>query len=1037
MISWFTKNDVAANLLLIAIALLGIYSLKFLIPLEFFPSFEARVISVNVSLRGATPEDSELGLALRIEEAIKEIEGIEEYSSRSVEGGSTVTIEVDQDYDPRSVLDDVKNRVDAINTFPVEAEKPVISLAQNLRSAITVTLSADVSEREMRELGEQLREDIVQLPEVSQAELEGVRDYEVAIELNEDKLREYNLSLQTVSRAISNSSLDISGGNIFSSAGDILIRSKGQAYYQDQFENIVLLTRNNGTILRLGDIATVNDGFEEKPIRTRFNGKAAASVEVYSVGDQSIIKVVDAVKAYVEKRQAEGADGVELTLWRDRSDIIKKRINTLTKNALQGGILVILLLSLFLRPGVAFWVFLGIPISFCGAWFVMPFLGVSLNMISLFAFIIVLGIVVDDAIVTGENVYTHLQHSESGIDAAINGTKEVAVPVTFGVLTTVVAFLPLGFMEGARGQIFAQIPAIVIPVLLFSLIESKFILPAHLKHVRITKNDNPNKIQRFQRNFAIGFERAILKYYQPLLAFCLRHKFSTVCFFFGLLAIILATIFAGHTKFIFFPRVPSESVRINLTMPTGTSFEVTEKHMQRIQQSAIALQEKYIDPETNESVIDNILTRIGGRGGQAHRGNARIQLTSPEDRSIKVTSTQLAREWRQLIGPIPGAEQITFRAEIGRAGDPIDIQLRADDLNTLEILANEVQQQLASYTGVFDINDSLSQGKEEINLELTPEAHILGLTRSSVLSQVRQSFFGLEAQRIQRGRNDVRVMIRLPRSERSSISDLESLLITTPQGQPVPLAQVAILTPSISPTVIYRIDGKRTASVRADIEKERVNMTALSADLNPFLDQLVSRYPGASYKLGGEQEEQAESLGSLLFGLVGLLFAIYCLLAIPFKSYIQPVVVMSVIPFGIIGAIIGHWLMGMSLTIMSLMGILALLGVLVNDSLVLVDYLNKVRREGTALSDAVLKAGAARFRPVMLTSLTTFFGLMPLLFEKETQAQFLIPMAVSLGFGILFATFITLLMVPVNYYLLERLKIKLGGQSGSLRTDTV
>jgi len=1022
MISWFTRNDVAANLLMITIALTGIYSMSKLIPLEFFPTLISNEISVRVSLPGATPEDAELGLAVRIEEAVRDLEGVEEYSSRSYEGGSEVQIEVAQNYDARVLLDDVKNRVDGISTFPAEAEIPNISLAQRRRAAITVTIAGDVSEREIRELTEQLRQDILQLPNVTQADIGGVRDYEIAIELQQDRLREFDLSLNDVANAISQNSLDLSGGNISTEGGDVLIRSKGQAYQQDDFDQIVLKTNADGTLLRLRDVANVSDGFEEKAIRTRFNGKMAAFVDVYSIGDQSIIDVANDVKAYVDKRQDGLPENLEIYYWNDRSDVIKKRINTLTSNAIQGGFLVIILLSLFLRPAVAIWVFLGIPISFCGAWLAMPWIGVSFNMISLFAFIIVLGIVVDDAIVTGENVYRHLQHSESGFEAAVNGTKEVAVPVTFGVLTTIVAFIPLAYIEGHRGPLFQQIPMIVVPVLLFSLIESKFVLPAHLKHIGVNKEEKVNKLQRWQRGFADGFERLILRYYQPALAVCLRNKTTTLFSFLSILIIIISSITFGHTKFTFFPRIPSETIRLNLTMPTGTPFEVTDKHMERVLQAAIALQEKYVDEETGQSMVSDILTRTGGFGGTSHTGSARFELLSPEKRTIDITSSQIAREWRQEIGTIPGAENLSFRAEIGRTSDPIDIQLRAEQLPVLEKIADELKTKLSSYDGVFDINDSLAQGKEELRIDLKPEAHLLGISRSDVIRQVRQAFFGIEAQRIQRGRDDIRVMVRYPVSERSSAAYLNNMLIDNGTGQQVPLSQIATLTPSISPSTIYRIDGYRVVSVTADVEKERVNMTSLSAELTEFMDGLIAKYPGTSYKQSGEQEEQADSFGSLLIGVFAVLFVIYCLLAIPFKSYIQPLIVMSIIPFGIIGAIIGHWAMGVNLTIMSIMGMLALVGVLVNDSLVLVDYINKKRAEGFALKEALLVAGASRFRPVMLTSLTTFFGLLPLLFETQTQAQFLIPMAISLGFGIIFATFITLLLVPVNYMIFEEIK---------------
>ncbi|MBR9911831.1 MAG: efflux RND transporter permease subunit [Gammaproteobacteria bacterium] len=1017
MIAWFARNDVAANLLMITIALLGLYSLTHWIALEYFPEFESREISVRVTLRGATPEDAELGLATRIEEAIKDLQGIKEYSSVSAEGGTAVRIQAEEGYDARLLLDDVKSRVDSINTFPVGAERPVISLAQRRRAAITLTIAGDVSELEMRELGEQLQQDILQLPNVTQADIEGVRDYEVAIELRQDRLREFNLTLSEVAEAISQSSLDLSGGNISALGGDVLIRSKGQAYRRDDFEEIVIKSNPNGTLLRLGDIATVTDGFEEKAVRTRFNGRLAAIVDVFSVGDQSVIEVADKVKAYVEKRRETLSDNIELHYWNDKSVVIKKRINTLASNAIQGGVLVIILLSLFLRPAVAIWVFVGIPISFCGAWLLMPILGVSLNMISLFGFIIVLGIVVDDAIVTGENVYSHLQKSESGLQAAINGTTEVAVPVTFGVLTTIVAFTPLLFMEGQRGPIFAQIPLIVIPVLLFSLIESKLVLPSHLKHIKVGQEKNLNQLQQWQRNFADGFERAILKYYQPLLVLCVRNKMTTVVIFAGLLAVIVTAIFTGHTRYTFFPRIPSETVRLDLTMPTGTPFEVTDAHMDRVLVAARELQDKYTDEETGVSIISDILTRTGGRGGVAHSGSARFELAAAEKRAINVSSLTLAKEWREKIGPIPGAENMAFRAESGRSSDPIDIELRAERFEVLQQLANDIKQQLATYDGVFDIHDSLSKGKEELRIDLKPEAHLLGITRSDVIRQVRQAFFGVEAQRIQRGRNDVRVMVRFPMSERNSAAYLNDMLISNGEGKQIPLAQIATLTPAISPTEIRRVDGYRVVNVRADVEKNRVNMTALAADLQQFLQAEVAKHPGVSYAMGGEQEEQAESMLSLLYGLGAVLFVIYCLLAIPFKSYKQPFIVISIIPFGIIGAMIGHWLMGMNLTIMSLLGMLALMGVLVNDSLVLVDYINKKCAAGAEVLDAVLTAGAARFRPVMLTSLTTFFGLLPLLFEKETQAQFLIPMAISLGFGIIFTTFVTLLLVPVNYLL--------------------
>lgn len=1020
MIAWFTKNHVAANLLLISILLAGLFSVSTQIPLEVFPSFEADRISVSVTLRGSTPEDVEKGVAIRIEEAVQDLEGIKRITSRSSEGSASVSIEVDTGYDPRELLADIKSRVDAINTFPVDAEKPVVALAQRTREVIAVTVSSEYGEKETLEYAEHVRDDLLRLPEITQVELSGVRDYEIAIEVSQDTLRQYDLRLSDISSAISNSSTDVSAGNLKTEGGDVLIRSKGQAYRKDEFAQVVVKYQADGTIIRLGDIARITDDFEETPVRTRFNGKQAAFIDVYRIGPQSAIEVADAVKNYITEHQSQLPEGFELSFWDDDSEIVKSRIATLTTNAIQGGILVLALLTLFLRPAIAFWVFIGIPVSFMGAFLAMPIFGITLNVMSLFGFILVLGIVVDDAIVTGENVYTHLKTAENGEQAAIRGTQEVATPVTFGVLTTVAAFLPLAFIEGNRGALFAQIPVVVIPVLLFSLIESKFVLPAHLKYLKLrSEKANPSKLQQFQQRFADGFEHAIMKYYQPLLNVALKNKLATVSLFVGIFFIILTLITSGWTKFIFFPRIPSETVRAELTFPAGTPFEVTNKYIIDMSDKAKELQDKYRD-EDGQSVILNILATTGGRGGSSNTGSVRFEITPAEKRESDIGSRELASEWRDLIGIIPGAESVTFRAEFGRSSDPIDVQLSGSSIDTLEVVAEKVKERLATYPTVYEIADSMSDGKDELQIELTEQGLALGLNRVDVSQQVRNSFFGAQVQRIQRGRDDVRVMVRLPIEERRSVADLTDILIKTPTGGTVPLSHVATLVPGQSPSSIYRIDRYRTLNVTADVEKSNTNMTVLQADLKTYLDELMVQYPGVDYSLEGEAKEQRESFGSLAWGLVFVFFIIYALLAIPFKSYMQPLIVMSVIPFGMIGAVMGHWVMGMELTIMSLLGMLALIGVVVNDSLVLVDFINKKREEGGDLLETVKLAGAARFRPVMLTSLTTFIGLMPLLFEKATQAQFLIPMAVSLGFGIIFATLITLLLVPVNYLLMER-----------------
>lgn len=1036
MIAWFTRNHVAANLLLITILIAGLFSLSNRIPLEVFPSFATDRINVSVSLRGATPEDVEKSISIRIEEAIQDLEGVKQIASRSQEGSSAVNIEVESGYDPREMLADIKSRVDEINTFPADAEKPVVSLATRKRDVIAVTVASIYSEKETREYAEKVLDDLLNNPAITQVDLQGVRNYEISIEVPQDKLRQYDLTIAQISTAISNSSTDISAGNLRTRGGDILLRSKGQAYRKNEFESIAIKTNVDGSIIRLSDIAIIQDAFEEMPVRARFNGKKAAFLDVYRIGQQSAIDVAGAVRTYITDQQSSLPVGVELSFWDDDSQIVKNRISTLTTSAFQGGILVLALLTLFLRPSIAFWVFIGIPVSFMGAFIMMPVFGVTLNVMSLFAFILVLGIVVDDAIVTGENIYTHLKTAESGEMAAILGTQEVATPVTFGVLTTIAAFLPLAFIEGNRGALFAQIPVIVIPVLIFSLIESKFVLPSHLKNLKLRSDTaNQSRFSQLQESFADGFERAIIRFYQPLLKRAINNKTTTLVGFVGMFLVILALIMSGWTKFIFFPRIPSETVRASLTLPAATPFEVTNKYIVKMAEKADLLKQKYIEPSTNKSVIINILASAGGRGGASNTGSVRFEITPPESRELAITSSELVKEWRKLIGPIPGAESVTFRAEIGRSSDPIHVQFKASSLDTLREVTDKVKVRLATYPTVFDIADSLSNGKEELQIELTEQGKALGITRVSISRQVRNSFFGSQVQRIQRGRDDVRVMVRLPLDERRTTADLKNIQIITPSGGSVPLSHVAKLIPGKSPSTISRIDRYRTANVSADVEKSNTNMTVLQADLKAYLDELVVHYPGVSHSLEGEAKEQRESFGSLGWALLFVFFIIYALLAIPFKSYIQPIIVMSIIPFGMIGAVVGHWIMGLPLTIMSLLGMLALIGVVVNDSLVLVDFINKKRTQGGELMTAVLTAGAARFRPVMLTSLTTFIGLMPLLFEQSTQAQFLIPMAVSLGFGILFATVITLILVPVNYLIVECLKAIFSGNREIVEQD--
>ena len=1018
MIAWFAKNSVAANLLMIAIIIGGVMALRDGLRLEIFPSSEPDTVSVSVPLRGATPEDVELGVAVRIEEAIQDLEGIDRVTSRSVEGSTRVQIEIDSSYKARELLDDIKSRVDAINTFPAETEKPIISLNVRMFPVISVVVVGDYSEDEIRTYAEHVRDDLLRLDGITQAELGSVRKYEIAIEASPDRLREFNVTLENLALAIQGSSADLSAGNVRTDGGDVLIRSKGQAYRRTDFEQIVVKTNSDGSIVRVSDIAVVLDGFEEESLRTRFNGQHAAFVDVARVGNQSAIEIAEKVKDYIASKQGSLPVGMELDFWDDDSQRLKDRLGIMSNSAVQGGVLVILLLSLFLRPAIAFWVFLGIPISFLGAFITMYVFDISLNMMSAFAFIIVLGIVVDDAIVTGENVYAHLRAGEGGLASAIHGTKEVAIPVTFGIMTTIAAFMPLAFIEGRLGEVFAPIPAVVIPCLIFSLIESKFVLPSHLKHIQLHEHDHKaSGFQVWQSRFADGFENLIVRYYKPALQFTLRHRYSTVSAFTGVLVIMIVLITSGWSRFVIFEALSGDSARATLTMPVGTPFEVTSRHAEKMVAAANTLQDKYTDPVTGQSMISNILSSVGstGRSNGSHLARVQIETVPKEERSIEMSVADMNNEWPALTGQLPGAESISFRASFFRSGNPIDFQFAGNSLETLSKVGDEFKAYLATYPGVFEIADSLSDGKEELQIELSPQGHLIGLTRTEIVNQVSQAFKGLQAQRIQRGRDDIRVLVRFPIDERNTIASLNEMLISAPNGRLIPLSNVAIIKPGRGPSQITRIDGYRVLNVTADVDKENANMVVMFADLQKHVESLLVKYPSISYSMEGEQRQQEETFGSLAFGIIIVLFAIYCMLALPLKSYVQPLLVMSIIPFGMIGAVLGHWLMGQTLTILSMLGLMALTGVVINDSLVLVDFINQRRRStGEKLLFAVERAGVVRFRPVMLTSLTTFFGLMPLLMDRSVSAQFMVPMAISLGFGILFATFITLILIPTN-----------------------
>ena len=1032
-IDWFCSNSIAANLLMALILGAGIIALPSLKE-EVIPELDPKVISVSVPYLGAAPEEVEKGVCSRIEEVVSGLSGVKKITSTAAEGFGTVLIEVMEGTDPRELLDDVKNRVDSIQAFPEETEKPIVQHLIVKRQVINVAVSGSNNEKDLRKVAEFVRDELAAVPGITQVELTNARPYEISIEVSEKELHRNGLSFGLVVNAVRQSSLDLPGGSVRTIGGDILLRGKGQAYIGKDFEKIVIVSSADGTLIRLGDVATVIDGFAETDQAARFDGEPAVLITVFRVGEQSAIEVSRLVKDYVKNVQIRLPYGIKVTTWRDASEVLKSRLELLTKNARTGLVLVVISLTLFLRFGLAVWASLGIPISFLGTITLMPYFGISINLFSLFAFIVVLGIVVDDAIIVGENIYQHFESGKSGLIASIEGTQEMLVPVTFGVLTSVVAFTPLLVLGGTTGQIFRVIPIVVILTLVFSLLECLFILPSHLSHLRrLPRTKLGEKWNRFQSWFTQIFKWIVDNPYGKLLDVSLEWRYLTVAVGISILLFSLGIWFGGWIKFRYLPDVEADNVVALLTMPQGTPSRTTDNALKTLEQSAELVRREL--ERDGGPVFIHTLTSMGEHpflSGQfrpasinqgqefsgGHLGEINIQLVSSESR--KVSSLDIGKRWRELTPPIPDVVELTFVTSLIDSGEAINVQLRNRNLLHLENAAEELKEHLGQYAGVHEITDSMLPGKKEIKLSLLPGAETLDLTLADLSLQVRQAFYGAEVQRIQRGRDEVKVMVRYPSKNRRSLSDLEGMRIRSPQGREIPFSLVADLDMDRSPAEIKRVDRNRAINVTADVDESQSNSNEIIADLeSSFLPALVEKYSGLTFSFEGEQRSQRDTLDGLLNGFSIALLGIFSLLAIPLRSYVQPFLIMSLIPFGLVGAIFGHLLLGIDLTIISMYGIVALAGVVVNDSLVLVDYINRRRVEGLPLVNAIRNASRARFRAIILTSVTTFLGLTPLLLEKSIQAQFLIPMAISLAFGILFSTVIALLFLPSSYLILE------------------
>jgi len=1020
-IAWFAENHVAANLLMLFILIAGIVTASD-IKLEVFPETELDKISISIAYPGASPSEVEEGVVRRIEENVAGLEGIKRIDSVSREGSGSVTIEVMKGWDIKKLLDEVKSEVDRITTMPEEAEEPIVREVTRRMQVISVAIYGDAPESTLKHIAQSAKDDLTNIEGITVAQLAAVRDNEIHIDISEKTLRKYGLTLDAVADAVARSSLDLPAGSVDAEEGEVLIRTKGRRYYARQYRDVPVITRPDGTRITLGRIAQLKEGFADVDLFARFQGKPAAIINVYRVAEQSAIDVAKKVKNYVSTLQPTLPHGVHAEDYQDMSTILKSRIELLMKNLVLGLILVSLLLGIFLNVRLAFWVTLGIPVSFAFGLMLLPHYDVSLNMISLFAFIMVLGIVVDDAIIVGENIFSQQETGVGKVRAAVDGTLEVGRPVIFSVMTTMVAFWPLLVAGGTMGKLMRNIPLVVILVLLGSLVESLLILPAHLARSQAVQKGGGRR-KRMTRFLSW----VIRSPYRRLFEFCVKWRYATLALGVAILLLTLGVWAAGKIKFTFFPKVEGDTLECRITMPPGTPIHRTTEvvtHITRDAKQMLAEKDRN-RPENAPSLMEHTAAIIGAQFG--HRGSGDsggnvaqiwVQLLEGEKRDI--SSMALSRKWRQRVGKIPDAESITFKSEIHSGGNPIEVHLSLEDHDQLVAAADELKAKLEGFSGVFDISDSFMPGKMEMQLKLKPNAAALGLKLADLARQVRHAFYGAEAMRFQRDKNEVKVLVRYPDEERKSLGNVEEMRIRTPDGTEVPFSAVAKVSMERGYASIERAQRLRVIKVYADVNEKVTNANEVRQYLvHDYLPKLKNRYPGLRYNIEGEGQEQKEVLGDVSRGFIIALFCIYALLAVPFKSFSQPFIVMAAIPFGVVGAVLGHLWMGFNISVISLFGIVGLSGVVVNDSLVLIHRVNDLRKKGATPHDAVIEGGKLRFRAIILTSVTTFGGLTPMLLEQSLQARFLIPMAISLGFGVLFATLITLLLVPCGYMVLE------------------
>jgi len=1000
-ITWFIRNPVAANLMMMVMVVGGVLTL-FGLRQEEFPPIEPDAVRIIVEYHGASPAEIEESICIRIEEAVEGTPDLDRITTFAAEGVCNVTAELVVGADVTAATTEIENRIDAIDTFPTESEKPLVSKVESTRPILKVAISGPINERELKILGQRARDEIAGLSGVSQVFLMYARPFEISIEVSENTLRRHGINLEEVAEAVREFSLDLPGGSVKTSGGEILLRAKGQAYQGVDFENIVVITRMDGTIVRLGEIADVIDGFEDTDLRGRFNGDPSVVIKVQLIGDEDALVAAAAVKGWVGGFRQSLPSGGDVTIFNDDSLELVVRLDVLVRNGRSGLILVLVVLALFLRFRLAMWVAAGVPIAFAGALFMFPVFSLTISTLTVIAFIVVLSILVDDAIVIGESIHSKEVEGLPQIEAAIQSTQAVFVPVIFGVLTSVTAFLPIMLLPGRMGGFFGTVGKTAVVCLAFSLLEALLILPSHLAHrKRSTASDNPNRFSagwsRFQGKLADGLDRLAYVRYAAVLERAIEYRYATIALAIGMLILTGTMVETGRLRYQFFPEISGDIGYATVTMPRGIPLERTELAVSQLQGAAEELIRQLDEEIPGPSIVVHTFASIGaplGRAapdstgpssGGAHLGEVGIELVSALERDI--TTDEVLDRWRELAGPITDAIELDFSSDAFGAGEAIEIELYgADTIEELTLAADAVKRVLATYAGVSDISDSFRAGKQEVQISLRESAVPLGLTQNDLARQVRQAFYREEAQRIQRGRDDVRVMVRYPEAERRSLGSLEEMRIRTKDGIEVPFSAVAKAEISRGFASIRRTDRQRVVTVTANVNRTLTTPAIILGQFEAWLPEFHEGFPTVLHRYGGEQREQSSAASGIVTGIVMALLIIYVLLAIPLKSYAQPLIIMSVIPFGTVGALLGHKLMGWDIVFFSILGIVALAGVVVNASLVMVHTINTRRADGLPLGEAVRSASTSRFRPIVLTTATTFLGLVPLMFEAAVPA---------------------------------------------------